>query len=218
MGYEREFKFALTQEQYEEVRANKEQLESSEEVYWNIYYDDPHGDLHSHGYTYRMSLIEDGKGGFCKPKMTFKGSKHKTDHGLHTCEEVEQYLTAPLTKDDFFLHYTLLLPDRHHTEPWKKIAHMADGHPYLYVIGSIKICRTKFNYCGFVIELDKVSYSSDTHDFELEVETHEPEIVYPQIVEFLKRHNIKPTPSRHGKLSRFWRFRKQHGMLPLFTW
>lgn len=218
-GHEKEFKFILTQEEYERIRTNKEQLELiGETTYWNIYYDNPHGDLHRAGYTYRMSLVENGEGRFRRPKLTFKGPKHKTEHGLHSCEEVEQYLPGPLTKDDFFLHYTLLLPDAQHTEPWKKIAHMADGHPYLYVVGSIKICRTKFMYDGFIIELDRVSYSSDAHDFELEVETHEPETTYPLIVEFLKRHGIKPTPSHHGKQSRFWKFRKQHGMLPPFTW
>jgi len=219
MGYEKEFKFTLTQEEYERIKENKEQLEQlGEATYWNIYYDNPHGDLHKARYTYRMSLIENGEGKFRRPKVTFKGPKHKTEQGLYSCEEVEQYLSGPLTKDDFFLHYTLLLPDAQNSEPWKKIAHMADGHPHLYVIGSLKVHRIKFKYGESVIELDKVLFSGDAQDFELEIETNDPETTYIQIVEFLRRHNIEPTPSLHGKRHRFWKFRKEHGTLPPFTW
>lgn len=216
MGQEKKFKFALTQENYNTVKNSL--TDFKEKTYWSIYYDTPHENLHKLGYTYRLTLIEDGKGGFRKPKMTFKGRKHKTEHGLYVYEEVEQILECPLTKDDFFLHHTLLLPDTHKTEPWKKIEHIADGHPYLYVIGSVKVRRIKFALHHTIAELDEISYSKDIHDFELEVETEDPDYAYPYIVSFLNGHKICPTPSLHGKLYRFWSFRKQYKPDPPFTW
>jgi len=218
MGHEIEFKFALIKEQYETIVASLNPTPIQSQTYWNIYYDTPRADLYRAGCTFRLSIVEDGKGGFCKQKLTFKSKKVKTEHGLNTCEEVEEYLASPSTKDEFFLHYTLLLPDEKRTGPWQKIEHLTFHHPHLYVIGGVKIYRINCPYNDFVMEIDKVSFAPDVHDYELEVETDHSELVYPQIVSFLMKHNITPTPSKKGKHHRFRRYRETCGRQVLFSW
>jgi uncharacterized protein YjbK len=218
MGQEVEFKFTLTEEQYKTMVASLNPTLTETITYWNIYYDTPHSDLHNAGCTFRLSVIEDGKGGFCKQKITFKSKKIKTEHGLNTCEEVEQCLTGPSTKDEFFLHYTLLIPDRERTGPWQKIEHLTFHHPHLWVIGGVKICRIKYPYNNFIMEIDRVSFAPDAHDYELEVETDNPEFVYPQIVSFLLNHDITPMPSKKGKHHRFRKYKETQGRRVLFSW
>ena len=73
-------------------------------------------------------------------------------------------------------------------------------------------------YNGLVLEIDKVSFNKDTYDYELEVETNEPERVYPQILALLENMDIKPTPSKRGKLGRFMKHRAKHGKEGVLNW
>jgi len=216
MGQETEFKFALTQSEYNVILSSFNPGLSKSTTYWNVYYDTPHLDLQKSGYTFRISLVEDGQGSFCEMRTTFKGKKQKLDYGLHSCEEVEQVILKTLSKDDFFKNYTLLFPND--AEPWNKIKHIANGHPHLCVIGGIKVHRTKYPHSSFVIELDKVSFSDNIYDYELEVETNFPELAYPQISQFLTNHNIPIKPSEAGKQQRFRIYKENHDTYSLFTW
>lgn len=213
-----EFKFTLTLEEYEKLIRDLDKTLVATKTYWNIYYDTPGLDIQRAGCCLRITLHEDGEGGFCKLKATFKGKNAKDDRGLNSREEVEVELPGSLTKKEFFAKYGLLWSEDQIGEPWKRTNKHARGHVHLWPIGGVKIHRKNYAYKNMLLEIDRVAFNKDICDYELEVETDEPDLAYPQILDLLESKNIKPVPSRCGKHGRFLQHRVECGKEQVFSW
>lgn len=213
-----EFKFELKKEQYEELVGMLDEALVEAKTYWNIYYDTPTFDVRESGCCLRITLHEDGTGGFCKPKACFKGRNDKDHRGLSSREEVEEELTEPITRESFFSKYSMIFSDDQLGLPYMKVKPYTHGHPHLWAIGGVKIHRRKYRYNGIMLEIDKVAFNKDTFDYELEVETDRPEAAYPLILSLLDRLEIAPIPSKRGKHGRFMKHRAKHGRETVLSW
>jgi uncharacterized protein YjbK len=213
-----EFKFKLKIKEYERLMEELNETLVETLTYWNIFYDTPTFDIYDAGCCFRISLYEDEKGGFCRPRACFKGKSVKDQRGLISREEVEVPLPEPITKEMFFMKYSMIFSAKNIGEPFEKTRTYTEGHPHLWVIGGIKIHRRKYVYNDLLLEIDKVAFNESTCDYELEVETNRPEQTYPQIVTLLRSIEVEPVPSKQGKHGRFMNHKAKHGRETIFSW
>lgn len=212
---ETEIKLALKEGDYTRLSVFLQPFKQESLTYWNLYYDSPNRCLKSRDISFRIRIIE-GSTAWSSILATLKTGR-KWNGNVSTCKEHEIDITSRIQQDSFLINYAQVYSTKQIGELWKDISQATGGHA-ICLIGGIKVDRTRYMYQGERFELDRVHFSSEAEDYELEVETENPTAANKVVSNLFKMIDIEKVSSKKTKRGRFRKFSKKHGFQGILNW
>ena len=201
LGEEVEVKLALSPEGYQKLCAflDKHAKAVGSEDQRNFYFDTPEGEFESKKEVLRLRL--DGT----KAVLTHKAKSHFRDGAMHSREEEWELSGFPVScSGNENEVYDALLG---YYQSQKSVPSVVRED--LKCTGMMKNRRLKYQWNGFLLELDQTQLTSSYIDYELECETTDVKLFNHQIANLARELGFKLVEQSKSKYRRFLEVRRQ---------
>jgi uncharacterized protein YjbK len=162
----------------------------------NIFFDGSQQEITRVKSVLRLRLFREGQRERCV--MTHKASG-KMEHGVNRAEETEEDIDCNLAREAIENPSVMLSWSSDLVQMVKNRYQVKD----FVCLGGFKNLRKRYKWEGHVIELDKVTYPFGTN-YEIELETYEPEVIKPKLIKLLDSLNVSYQDSKRSKFANFF--------------